>query len=195
MDELFDDAAARAKRYWQSLSERRVSPASDALARLTELEEPFPADQSDPRAVLALLDETGSPATLATAGPRFFGFVIGGALPAALAANWLAAAWDQNAGLIVGSPIDARLEEIALGWLLDVLELAGGNRRGLRDRRDDGQLHGTGRRPPRRSGARRLGRRGRRPVRRAADHRRRRRGSASDADARRSACSAWGASA
>ena len=99
MDELFDDAAARAKRYWQSLSERRVSPASDALARLTELEEPFPADQSDPRAVLALLDEIGSPATLATAGPRFFGFVIGGALPATVAANWLAAAWDQNAGL------------------------------------------------------------------------------------------------
>ena len=126
MDELFDDAAARAKRYWQSVIERRVSPAADALARLTELEDPFPADQSDPRAVLALLDETGSPATLATAGPRFFGFVIGGALPATVAANWLASAWDQNAGLIAGSPIDAKLEEIALDWMVDALGLPAG---------------------------------------------------------------------
>ncbi len=131
MDELFDDAAARAKRYWQSLSERRVSPASDALARLTELEEPFPTDQSDPRAVLALLDEIGSPATLATAGPRFFGFVIGGALPATVAANWLASAWDQNAGLIAGSPIAARLEEIALGWMVDALGLPAGTGAGF----------------------------------------------------------------
>src|SRR4051794_20404126 len=114
MDELFDDAAARAKRYWHSLDERRVSPAPGALARLTELQEPFPANQSDPRSVLALLDELGSPATVATAGPRFFGFVIGGALPATVAASWLASAWDQNAGLIAGSPIDAKLEEVAL---------------------------------------------------------------------------------
>src|SRR4029079_526387 len=96
MDELFDDAAVRAKRYWKSLDERRVSPAPEAIARLAELEEPFPAEQSDPQETLALLDEIGSPTTVATAGPRFFGFVIGGALPATVAASWLAAAWDQN---------------------------------------------------------------------------------------------------
>jgi glutamate/tyrosine decarboxylase-like PLP-dependent enzyme len=58
-----------------------------------------------------------------TAGPRYFGFVVGGTLPAALAANWLASAWDQNAGLAVLSPTAARLEEVALRWLLDVLGL------------------------------------------------------------------------
>jgi glutamate/tyrosine decarboxylase-like PLP-dependent enzyme len=131
MDELFDDAAARASRYWQGLDERRVSPAPEALARLSELDEPFPADQSDPRAVLALLDEIGSPATLATAGPRFFGFVIGGALPATVAASWLASAWDQNAGLRLASPIDAKLEEVALGWMVEALALPAGTGAGF----------------------------------------------------------------
>jgi glutamate/tyrosine decarboxylase-like PLP-dependent enzyme len=131
MDELFDDAAARARRYWQGLDERRVSPAPDALARLTELEEPFPSEQSDPRAVLALLDEIGSPATLATAGPRFFGFVIGGALPSTIAASWLASAWDQNAGLRLASPIDAKLEEVALGWMVEALGLPVGTGAGF----------------------------------------------------------------
>jgi glutamate/tyrosine decarboxylase-like PLP-dependent enzyme len=72
---------------------------------------------------LALLDEIGSPATVATTGGRYFGFVIGGTLPAALAVNWLAGAWDQNAGLWVVSPVAARIEEIVLGWILDLLGL------------------------------------------------------------------------
>jgi glutamate/tyrosine decarboxylase-like PLP-dependent enzyme len=131
MDELFNDAAARAKRYWQSLDERRVSPAPDALTRLSELEEPFPASQSDPHAVIALLDEIGSPNTVATAGPRFFGFVIGGAVPATVAASWLASAWDQNAGLRLASPIDAKLEEIALGWMVEALGLPAGTGAGF----------------------------------------------------------------
>jgi glutamate/tyrosine decarboxylase-like PLP-dependent enzyme len=131
MDELLEDAAARAKRYWDSLAERRVSPAPDAIARLSELEQPFPAGQSDPRQALALLDEIGSPTTVATAGPRFFGFVIGGALPATVAASWLASAWDQNAGLTVASPIDAKLEEIALGWMVDALGLPAGTGAGF----------------------------------------------------------------
>jgi glutamate/tyrosine decarboxylase-like PLP-dependent enzyme len=73
--------------------------------------------------VVALLDEIGSPATMAMAGRRFFGFVIGGVLPATLAANWLAGAWDQNTGLAAVTPGTAMLERVALRWLLDVLGL------------------------------------------------------------------------
>src|SRR5690606_19278019 len=72
---------------------------------------------------IALLDEIGSPATVATAGPRFFGFVIGGTLPAALAANWLAGTWDQDAGSVTTSPASAFIESVAMRWLLDILKL------------------------------------------------------------------------
>ena len=70
-----------------------------------------------------MLDDFGSPATVATAAGRYFGFVIGGSLPAALAANWLAGAWDQNAALQIMSPVAAKLEEIVLAWMVDLLGL------------------------------------------------------------------------
>ena len=73
--------------------------------------------------VLAQLDDIGSPATVASSGGRFFGFVIGGALPVALAANWLSAAWDQNACLRISSPVAAELEDISIEWLRDLLKL------------------------------------------------------------------------
>mgnify|MGYP006192526171 FL=1 len=57
------------------------------------------------------------------AGRRFFGFVIGGSLPVTLAANWLAAAWDQNTGLYRPTPGTAYLEQVALGWLLEILRV------------------------------------------------------------------------
>ena len=123
MRELLMDATHRAASYLEDLDGRSVAPTMEALDRLNELDEPLPDEPTDPAVVLQILDEIGSPATMATAGSRYFGFVIGGSLPATVAANVLAAAWDQNAGLEIASPVAAVLEEISLRWLLDVLAL------------------------------------------------------------------------
>jgi glutamate/tyrosine decarboxylase-like PLP-dependent enzyme len=93
------------------------------VARLSGFDVPLQNEPVDPEAVLAQLDELGSPATIAMAGPRFYGFVIGGSLPATVAASWLATAWDQNSGLYNVTPATSVLEEVALRWLLDVLGL------------------------------------------------------------------------
>jgi glutamate/tyrosine decarboxylase-like PLP-dependent enzyme len=88
-----------------------------------ELDAPIPEGPQDPAAVLAKLDEVVSPATMAMAGPRFFGFVIGGSLPVTVASSWLATAWDQNTGLHAATTATARIEAAALARLLDVLDL------------------------------------------------------------------------
>ncbi len=120
---LLLEAAQRAGRYLDGLDDRPVFPPAAGLAGLAAFDEPLPAAPQDPAATLALLDDAGSPATVASAGGRYFGFVIGGSLPATVAANWLAGVWDQNAGLNAASPVAAKLEGVALGWLLDVLGL------------------------------------------------------------------------
>lgn len=122
-NEVLREAAAKAVSYAESVRERRVTPTEKDLQNLAKFRERFPASPSTPMQVLQTLDELGSPATLATTGGRYFGFVIGGALPASLAANWLAAAWDQNAALRVMSPVAAELEEVALGWVCEALAL------------------------------------------------------------------------
>lgn len=78
----------------------------------------------DPGEVLAELDRLGSPATVCSAGPRYFGFVVGGALPATVGASVLATAWDQNTGMEVGSPVGSVLERVCQDWLVDLLGLA-----------------------------------------------------------------------
>ena len=120
---LLEEAARLGFRYLDGLDGRPAFPAPAAVAGLEAFDEPFPAMSSDALETLALLDKAGSPATVATAGGRYFGFVIGGSLSAALAANWLAGSWDQNAGLAAASPVAARLEAVALRWLLDALSL------------------------------------------------------------------------
>jgi len=123
MKTLLAETAERGARYLEEIANRRVAPLPADVARLEALAGPLPAGPSDPSEVLALLDDFGSPATVATTGGRYFGFVIGGSLPAALAANWLAGAWDQNAAMQVMSPVAAKLEEIVLGWMVDLLGL------------------------------------------------------------------------
>jgi glutamate/tyrosine decarboxylase-like PLP-dependent enzyme len=126
MDDLMHTAAERARRYLAGLTERRVFPTSEDIARVAGLGGPLPEGPQEAAEVVALLDEVGSPAAVASAGPRYFGFVTGGALPAALGASWLAGAWDQNAFSPVSSPLGAAVEEIALGWLRELLGLPAG---------------------------------------------------------------------
>lgn len=126
MRKLLENSAERAISYLEGLATRAVAPSPQAIARLEAFKRPFPENPSDPEAVLKELDEIGSPATMGMAGPRFFGFVIGGSLPATLAANWLAGAWDQNSALYNPTPGTALLEQVALEWLADIFNLPKG---------------------------------------------------------------------
>jgi len=123
---ILDEAARRARAYLQGLEGRAVAPHPAAVRNLRELEEPLPEGPSDPLLTLELLDRVVSPATMAMAGPRFFGFVIGGSLPVTLASSWLSGAWDQNAALHLSTPGVSYLEALALRWLVELFELPAG---------------------------------------------------------------------
>ena len=105
MDRAALDAAyAAAARYLEGLHARPVGAAADVAAMRTALAGPLP-EQGEPAArIVEELARKADPGIVASGGPRFFGFVIGGSVPAALAADWLTTAWDQNAGLFVLSP-------------------------------------------------------------------------------------------
>jgi glutamate/tyrosine decarboxylase-like PLP-dependent enzyme len=127
MKELLEDTARRAIAYLEGLRSRSVSPSHSAVAGLTELGGPLPEEGLQPEKVVQLLDEFCSPATMAMAGPRFFGFVVGGSLPVTVAANWLAGSWDQNTSLSIVTPATAYLERVALDWLIDIFGLPPGS--------------------------------------------------------------------
>ena len=122
---LLREACQRALAYLDGLADRPVAPTAEAVAALSRLDFPLPGPGLDARDVLAMLDEVGSPATVAIGGPRYFGFVNGGALPVAQAAAWLGAAWDQNVALTVMSPTAAALNAVALRWVTELLGLPG----------------------------------------------------------------------
>jgi glutamate/tyrosine decarboxylase-like PLP-dependent enzyme len=127
MRKLLENAANRSIQYLEGLASRSVAPKPEAVARLSTLNVPLPDLPVPSDEVIRQLDDICSPATMAMAGPRFFGFVIGGSLPVTLAANWLAGAWDQNAALSNVTPAIALLEQIALRWLLDLFKLPAGS--------------------------------------------------------------------
>ncbi len=128
---LLTEAAERAGRYLKGLADRPVAPSAEAVLALGKLDFPLPEAGLEPSQVLAALDEVGSAATMASAGPRYFGFVTGGALPVAVAASWLLAAWDQNAALSVMSPAATRLDAVALDWVCQLLGLPAGTSGGF----------------------------------------------------------------
>src|SRR5437867_1606702 len=126
-----DAAYAAAVRYLQGLPERPVGASADAAAIRAALAVPLP-EQGEPAArVVEALARNADPGIVASGGPRFFGFVIGGSVPAALAADWLTSAWDQNAGLFVLSPAAAVVEETVLGWLRELVSLPEGTGMGF----------------------------------------------------------------
>jgi glutamate/tyrosine decarboxylase-like PLP-dependent enzyme len=123
MRDLLHETADRAANYLETLQTHRISPDPEAVTTLQQFNQPLPAAPSDPAETLRMLDDIGSPATMRMSSGRFFGFVIGSKLPAALVANWMATAWDNNTGYFRTSPTTAMLENVALGWLLDILGL------------------------------------------------------------------------
>lgn len=121
--DLLRDTTERAIAYLQGLDDRPVR----APAALEELRAAFsgglPESPTDPAAVVADLADAAAAGVVGTTSPRYFGFVIGGSVPAALAADWLVSAWDQNAGLYVGGPAANVMEEVAASWVTDLLGL------------------------------------------------------------------------
>ena len=125
MDEqtLMRAADLRAATYLESVSTRRVFPDADAIAALAAFAEPLSAAGQGAQSTLTMLDDLGSPGTVASNGPNYFGFVIGASLPAAAAAERLLLAWDQCASAQLNSPTAAMIEKVATGWLLEILDL------------------------------------------------------------------------
>jgi len=125
MDELslIRDADSRAATYLAGVAGRRVFPDHAALGVLTAFAEPLPRRGRPAAETLAMLDDIGGPATVTSNGPRYFGFVIGAALPVAAAAERLVLAWDQCASSYDNSPVAAVLEKQAGDWLLEALDL------------------------------------------------------------------------
>ena len=118
-------AADRAIAYAETIDDRAVTPSPAAIDGLAAFAEPLPDHPTDPYETIDLLDRIGSPATQGTTSGRYFGFVNGATYPVALAASFIADAWDQNAALPVMSPVSAAIHDVARNWVLDVLGLPG----------------------------------------------------------------------
>jgi glutamate/tyrosine decarboxylase-like PLP-dependent enzyme len=121
--ELLHATADYAADFLETLDERPIRSEADVDELTRALGGPLPEQGMDPRAVVESLVENASPGIVGIPSGRFFGFVIGGALPGALAADWLTSTWDQNSGLYVAGPAAAVVEEVSRGWLTELLGL------------------------------------------------------------------------
>lgn len=128
---LFEKAKSYAIDYMQNILDQAVFPEEKVLTELAVFKEPLQEEWADPYAILEKLHQYGSPATVAQTGGRYFGFVNGGIIPAALAAKWLSDTWDQNAALYVISPLASILEEVCEQWLVELLHLPAGTAAGF----------------------------------------------------------------
>lgn len=124
---LLQRTGERAVRYLEGLEKRPVAPQAEQVRGLDSLPAELPETGRTADGVIELLERYGAPATVASNGSRYFGFVTGSALPAALAANWLASAWNQNGALEVLSPVATRLEAISIDWVRTLLGLPPGS--------------------------------------------------------------------
>src|SRR5581483_10879816 len=120
---LFALTAGVAADFYDTLPERRVFPDVTANELRDALGGPLPEAGADATDVIHELASAADRGLVAEAGGRYFGFVIGGAVPASIAADWLTSTWDQNAGLYVGGPAASVVEEVAGAWLLELLGL------------------------------------------------------------------------
>jgi glutamate/tyrosine decarboxylase-like PLP-dependent enzyme len=122
-DKALEHAARYAREWLDEVGERHVGPTSDADQMRAALGSQLPAGPTAPEEVVDLLATEGAPGLMAIGSGRFYGWVMGGTLPAALAVDWLVSAWDQNTGLRYATPTTVAAEEIAGGWLLELLGL------------------------------------------------------------------------
>ena len=120
---LLERARILATEFLDGLPARPVGPRADSAAMLAALDRPLPETPTDPRAVLEELVRTVEPGLTAMPGGRFFGWVIGGGVPSAIAADWLTSVWDQNAGSGEGAPAALAIEHVALRWVAELLEV------------------------------------------------------------------------
>jgi glutamate/tyrosine decarboxylase-like PLP-dependent enzyme len=122
-DALLELTQRRAREFLSTVADRHVGTRANRDELIDALGGPLPEDPVDPAAVIDHLARAADPGVVASAGPRYFGFVTGGSHPAALAADWLVSTWDQNAALYVMSPAVSVIEDVTAAWLLDVLGL------------------------------------------------------------------------
>ncbi len=119
---LLNRAHEISSRYLDDLGNRHVGGTATRASLIEALGGPLPQGPADPLTVLDELVEHADPGIVASAGPRYFGFVTGGAVPVTVAADWLGSAWDQNAALYAQSPAISVMEDIVAGWVLELLD-------------------------------------------------------------------------